>query len=206
MWDKRALSQTNGVLKRGLALRCVSLLTAFVFLTTNVTWAQPQTPRVPRAKSVSPVSFSEPVVLPEELGTVQTQYNASGSRPTVIVIRDAHTLSLKALAVETRRLVDACLAGTVKPDELSGATFTVTNLGAFGIEHFTPILNPPQVGILGVGNINLTPVEVDGEVTHIPHIGLSLTINHQVVDGAPGARFLQALARRLAEIDLLVAL
>jgi pyruvate dehydrogenase E2 component (dihydrolipoamide acetyltransferase) len=124
----------------------------------------------------------------------------------VPVIRDAHTLSLKQLADETHRLVDACLTGTVKPDELNGGTFTVTNLGAFGIEHFTPILNPPQVGILGVSNINLKPIEVDGEVTHIPHIGLSLTINHQVVDGAPGARFLQALAQRLADIDLLVAL
>jgi pyruvate dehydrogenase E2 component (dihydrolipoamide acetyltransferase) len=124
----------------------------------------------------------------------------------VPVVHNAHALNLKQLADEIHRLAGACLAGNIKPDELGGATFTVTNLGAFGIEHFTPILNPPQVGILGVSNINLRPVEVEGDVTFIPHIGLSLTINHQVVDGAPGARFLQALARRLADIDLMVTL
>jgi pyruvate dehydrogenase E2 component (dihydrolipoamide acetyltransferase) len=124
----------------------------------------------------------------------------------VPVIRNAQALSLKQLADEAHRLADACLNSSIKPDEMTGATFTITNLGAFGIEHFTPILNPPQVGILGVSNINLKPVEVGGEIAFIPHMGLSLTINHQVVDGAPGARFLQALSQRLAEIDLLVAL
>jgi pyruvate dehydrogenase E2 component (dihydrolipoamide acetyltransferase) len=82
----------------------------------------------------------------------------------------------------------------------------VTNLGSLGIESFTPILNPPQVGILGVGNINLKPVDVAGEVKFVPHIGLSLTINHQVVDGAPAARFLQTLSQRLAELELLLAM
>jgi len=67
------------------------------------------------------------------------------------------------------------------------------------------VLNPPQVGILGVGNINLKPVMADGEVAFVPHLGLSLTINHQVVDGAPAARFLQALSQALAAIDLLPA-
>ena len=72
---------------------------------------------------------------------------------------------------------------------MSGATFTVTNLGNLGIESFTPVLNPPQVGILGVGSIQLKPVETEGVVQFIPHLNLSLTINHQVVDGAPAARF-----------------
>jgi pyruvate dehydrogenase E2 component (dihydrolipoamide acetyltransferase) len=89
---------------------------------------------------------------------------------------------------------------------MNGGTFTVTNLGSFGIESFTPVLNPPQVAILGVGNVNLKPVEVEGEVQFIPHLGLSLTINHQVVDGAPAARFLQALAQGLAQFELLLAL
>jgi pyruvate dehydrogenase E2 component (dihydrolipoamide acetyltransferase) len=71
---------------------------------------------------------------------------------------------------------------------------------------FTPILNPPQVGILGVGAILPMPVDRDGETQFIPHIGLSLTIDHQAVDGAPGARFLQALARSIAQFDLLLAL
>lgn len=124
----------------------------------------------------------------------------------VPVVRRADTLSLKQIAAEARRLASACLEGTVKPDEITGGTFTVTNLGAFGIESFTPVLNPPEVGILGVGNINLKPVDVKGTVEFIPHIGLSLTINHQVVDGAPAARFLKALSQALADLELLLAL
>ncbi len=124
----------------------------------------------------------------------------------VLVIRNAHLLPLKALAAEAKRLAATCLEGKVAPDELEGGTFTVTNLGSLGIESFTPVLNPPQVGILGVGNINPKPI-MDGEdIAFIPHLGLSLTINHQVVDGAPAARFLQTLARYIADIDLLLAL
>lgn len=124
----------------------------------------------------------------------------------VPVIRQAQTLSLKALAGEAHRLADACTSGQIKPDELTGGTFSVSNLGNLGIESFTPVLNPPQVGILGVGGINLKPVEVDGEVAFIPHVSLSLTINHQVVDGASGARFLQGLSRNLGQIDLLLGI
>jgi len=124
----------------------------------------------------------------------------------VPVIRRANLLSLKQLSGESRRLAAACQAGKIAPDELSGGTFTVTNLGSLGVESFTPVLNPPEVAILGVGNIQLKPVEVEGEVQFIPHLGLSLTINHQVVDGAPAARFLQALSQGLAEIGLLLAL
>lgn len=124
----------------------------------------------------------------------------------VPVIRNAHQLSLKQLAQESRRLAEACLNGKVLPDELNGGTFTVTNLGSFGVESFTPILNPPQVGILGVGNINLKAIETDDGIEFIPHLGLSLTINHQVVDGAPAARFLHALSQNLAAFDLMLAL
>ena len=124
----------------------------------------------------------------------------------VPVIRNAQVLSLRQIAMEAKRLADGAMDGSVSPDELSGGTFTVTNLGSLGIESFTPILNPPQVGILGVGNINLKPVDVGGEVEFVPHLSLSLTINHQVVDGAPAARFLQTLSQRLAELELLLAL
>lgn len=123
----------------------------------------------------------------------------------VPVVRNADGRSLKGLAEETHRLAEAAQAGKILPDEMNGGTFSVTNLGAFGIESFTPVLNPPQVAILGVSNIQLKPIEVDDKPQLIPHIGLSLTINHQVVDGAPGARFLQALAKAIASIDLLVA-
>lgn len=124
----------------------------------------------------------------------------------VPVIRNAHTLGLKALGAEAKRLGNACQQGGIDPDLLQGGTFTVTNLGAFGIESFTPVLNVPQVAILGVGGIQLKPVAGAAGVEFIPHLGLSLTINHQVVDGAPAARFLQALAKTLAAIDLELAM
>jgi pyruvate dehydrogenase E2 component (dihydrolipoamide acetyltransferase) len=124
----------------------------------------------------------------------------------VPVIRRAHALGLRDIAREAGRLIDGCREGGISPDELSGGTFTVSNLGNLGVESFTPVLNPPQVGILGVGSIALRPVAgVGGEVAFVPHIGLSLTINHQVVDGAPGARFLQALVEALSHFDLLLA-
>lgn len=124
----------------------------------------------------------------------------------VPVIRNAHTRSLKSLADDAHRLASACTEGRITPDEMQGGTFTVTNLGSLGIESFTPVLNPLQVAILGVGSIQLKPVDVDGTVAFIPHISLSLTVNHQVVDGAPAARFLQALSQNLAAFDLLLGL
>lgn len=122
------------------------------------------------------------------------------------VIRKADRMTLRQLAHEASQLVKAGQDGKLAPDALNGGTFTVTNLGRFEIESFTPLLNAPQVAILGVGNINLKAVEQDGAIQHIPHIGLSLTIDHQIVDGAPGAKFLQALARNLAQFELLLAL
>ena len=121
----------------------------------------------------------------------------------VAVIRNAEALSLKRLSDEARRLAEACRGRTVTPAELRGGTFTVSNLGALGIESFSPLLNPPQVAILGVGAIDLKPLQVEEAVEFIPHIGLSLTIDHQAVDGAPAARFLQRLSRNLAQVDLL---
>ena len=124
----------------------------------------------------------------------------------VPVIRNADNRSLRGLAQESKRLAAAIQGGTILPDEMIGGTFTVTNLGNLGIEQFTPILNVPQVAILGVGSVNLKAIEVNEEVEFVPHIALSLTINHQVVDGAPGARFLQALAFGIKNLDLLLAI
>lgn len=128
----------------------------------------------------------------------------------VPVIRQANRLSLRALAQESKRLAAAVQDGTILPDEMAGGTFTVTNLGSLGIEQFTPILNVPQVAILGVGSVNLKAVAVNGDpdegVEFIPHVSLSLTINHQVVDGAPAARFLQALVAGIKELELLLAI
>ncbi|MCX7788231.1 MAG: 2-oxo acid dehydrogenase subunit E2 [Spirochaetes bacterium] len=123
----------------------------------------------------------------------------------VPVIRNAQTLSLAALSREAKRLAQACMEGKISTDDLSGGTFTVTNLGSFGIQYFTPILNAPQVAILGVGTIQPQPVMEGEEVKFYPHIGLSLTVDHQAVDGAPASRFLKALVEATANIDLLFA-
>ena len=124
----------------------------------------------------------------------------------VPVVRGAQELSLRALSAEAKRLAAACTENTVNPDELGGGTFTVTNLGQLGVESFTPVLNPPQNAILGVGSITLRPVRDGESVQFVEHLGLSLTINHQAVDGAPGARFLQALCRAIEQVDLMSAL
>jgi pyruvate dehydrogenase E2 component (dihydrolipoamide acetyltransferase) len=123
----------------------------------------------------------------------------------VPVIRDAGALSLAALSAEARRLAAACSAGTISPDELTGATFTVSNLGALGVEAFTPVLNAPEVGILGVGAVVARPVlGPDGAVLGAEQrIGLSLTIDHQALDGAPAARILRSLAEAMGDVDLL---
>lgn len=127
----------------------------------------------------------------------------------VPVIRNANLLSLPKISSEAKRLALACQNGSAGPGEITGSTFTVTNLGSLGITGFTPVLNAPEVGILGVCGIELKPVPADGEeccgMKFEPYIGFSLTINHQVVDGAPAARFLRALGQAVAEIDLLLA-
>jgi pyruvate dehydrogenase E2 component (dihydrolipoyllysine-residue acetyltransferase) len=121
------------------------------------------------------------------------------------VIRDAHALSLTELASRARVLAGQALAGTVPPSELAGATFTVSHLGSLGIEWFTPVVNPPQVAILGVGAIHLTPVRNDAAIEFIDVIPLSLTCDHQAIDGAPGARFLQVLSSRIADVESLLS-
>jgi pyruvate dehydrogenase E2 component (dihydrolipoamide acetyltransferase) len=133
----------------------------------------------------------------------------------VPVIRNAELLSLAQISSEAKRLASDCQKGSVNPDELSGSTFTVSNLGSFGITSFTPVLNAPDVAILGVCGIEMKPVAVseasecdcncDCGVCFEPHIGFSLTIDHQAVDGAPAARFLKALCEAVARIDLLLA-
>jgi pyruvate dehydrogenase E2 component (dihydrolipoamide acetyltransferase) len=125
----------------------------------------------------------------------------------VPVIRNANLLSLAQISSEAKRLATACQNGTANPDELSGSTFSVSNLGSFGITSFTPVLNMPEVAVLGVCGIELKPVADSGTtgVRFEPHIGFSLTINHQAVDGAPAARFLKALCDTVAHIDLLLA-
>ena len=118
----------------------------------------------------------------------------------VVVVRDADQKSIIDIHQELGILTKRALVGKSQPDDLSGSTFTITNLGIFGIDGFTPILNPPEVGILGVGRIAERPVIQDGKIVQCPIMTLSLTIDHRLVDGAPAARFLQTLATRVAEL------
>ena len=123
----------------------------------------------------------------------------------VPVIRSAQALGLKAFSDEAKRLAGGAIDGTIAPDFLSGGTFTVSNIGSFGIETFTPVINLPQTAILGVGAITPRPtVTADGSIGVEQRLNLSLTIDHQVIDGADGARFLRDLVAAIENIDVTV--
>ena len=116
----------------------------------------------------------------------------------VPVVRDSSDLSIEALSSAIKKLALACREGTIPPDDLAGGSFTLTNLGMLGVETFTPVLNAPEIAILGVGGIVLKPKRSSsGEVTYADCLPLSLTIDHQAIDGAPAARFLQSLVFHL---------
>jgi pyruvate dehydrogenase E2 component (dihydrolipoamide acetyltransferase) len=109
------------------------------------------------------------------------------------VIRDADRLHLLAIQQLGDELIARALAGTSLPDDFSGGSFTITNLGGFDIDGFTPIINQPQAAILGVGRIASRPVDVGGVVGLRQMMTLSLSFDHRLVDGGPAARFLQRL-------------
>ena len=124
----------------------------------------------------------------------------------VPVLRNADQRSLASISQTFKPLAIACQEGKASPDDLQGGTFTITNLGALGIETFTPVLNVPEVAILGVGGLQLKPYPgADGEVVFKQSISLSLTIDHQAADGAPGARFLNDLVSSLENFNLVLA-
>jgi pyruvate dehydrogenase E2 component (dihydrolipoamide acetyltransferase) len=116
----------------------------------------------------------------------------------VPVVRDADKKSLKDIAAEAKTLAEKARASQLKLEEVSGGTFTVSNLGMYGVDAFTPIINTPQSGILGVGRIVEKPVIHRGEVTRRSMMVLSLTFDHRVIDGAPAGAFLQTVADLLA--------
>lgn len=115
----------------------------------------------------------------------------------VPVIAGAHRLTLREIAAVTRELGERARAGQLRLEDVSGGTFTVTNLGAYGIDAFTPILNPGETGILGVGRIVEKPALWRGEITRRSLLTLSLTFDHRAIDGAPAAAFLQAVVEIL---------
>ena len=113
----------------------------------------------------------------------------------VPVLRDADQLTLAQIAAQSRALIERARSGAAAPGELSGSTFSLTNLGAYDIDAFTPILNPPEVGILGMGRIREAIVPRNGQPALGHLMVLSLTFDHRAVDGAPAAAFLQTIKR-----------
>lgn len=122
----------------------------------------------------------------------------------VPTIFSADRLPLNEIARRAKQLASECQSGSINPDLLQNGSFTVTNLGTLDIESFTPVLNPPQTGILGVNNIVQRAREVDGELEFYPAMGLSLTFDHRAIDGAPAARFLKELKTNLENFSVLL--
>src|SRR5579859_1565697 len=110
----------------------------------------------------------------------------------VPVIHDVPQLSIEQIAARSRELIEKARAGKLRAEEMQGGTFTITNLGAYGIDAFTPIINHPECAILGIGRIAPQPVVIDRALAVRDMVTLSLTFDHRIVDGAPAARFLAA--------------
>ena len=119
-------------------------------------------------------------------------------------IPHAEKLDIIALSKALKKVADDCKKGSINPDLLSSeaASFTVSNLGGFGVEWFTPVINLPQSGILGVGTIVPRPKAIDGGMAFVPYLGLSLTYDHRALDGGEATRFLKQVAVEIETLDV----
>ena len=124
----------------------------------------------------------------------------------VPTIFDADRMSLSQLSTALKELAAQAKSGSISPDLLTGASFTVSNLGALGVEMFTPVINPPQVAILGVCGTITRIREFEGNLAAYQSMGLSLTYDHRAIDGADASRFAQDLSKNIENLDLLLAL
>ena len=115
------------------------------------------------------------------------------------VVKHAHLKGITQIGSEVKELAGRARDKKLMPEEYTGATFSVSNLGMFGIHEFTAIINPPEAGILAVGGIEQTPVVEDGEVVVRPRMRITMSCDHRVIDGAQGSRFLQTLKGMLEE-------
>ena len=115
------------------------------------------------------------------------------------VVTDAHAKGLGQISTEVRELAGRAREKKLQPHEYTGSTFSISNLGMFGIEEFTAVINPPEAGILAVGMVEERPVVVDGEVVVQPRMRITMSCDHRVIDGAQGARFLATLKSFLEE-------
>ncbi len=122
----------------------------------------------------------------------------------VPVVKYANIKGLKTISDDIKELAEKARTNTLQPDEMTGGTFTVSNLGMFNIESFTPIINQPEVAILGINTIKETAVKVDGELQFIPMMTLSLTADHRVVDGSVAAQFLNRLKEFIENPNMLM--
>jgi pyruvate dehydrogenase E2 component (dihydrolipoamide acetyltransferase) len=121
--------------------------------------------------------------------------------PTIFA---ANKKSLTEISAEVKQLAAEARLGSINPDLLQGGSFTVSNLGPTGVEMFTPVINPPQVGIFGVCGVTTKVKQTDEGIVTYPSIGMSLTYDHRAVDGAPASRFAQAVCEKLAQFSLLL--
>jgi pyruvate dehydrogenase E2 component (dihydrolipoamide acetyltransferase) len=141
----------------------------------------------------------------ERLSTINLGMAVDTERGLLVpVIQNADQKGLRAFGAEFRALMERARAGKLLPDELSGGTFTITNLGMYEVDAFTPIINLPEATILGVGRIQPKPVVQDGQVVVRQMWTLSLAFDHRLVDGAPAARFLQRIKHLIENPYLLL--
>ena len=123
----------------------------------------------------------------------------------VPTIFNADKMTLKEISDTVKKLAKECKEGKIKPDYLKGASFTVSNIGVYGIESFTPVINPPQTGILGVCAMKDAFRMENGEIKVYPSMGLSLSYDHRALDGTPASKFLVDLKKNLENFNLLLA-
>lgn len=121
-----------------------------------------------------------------------------------VVVQDADQKPLRLISAEMRELAGKARAGKVRPEDIEGSTFSISNMGMYDVDHFVAIINPPEVGILAIGSAMQVPVVVDGEVKVGTRMKATISIDHRVSDGAEAARFMQSLARYLEEPMLLM--
>jgi pyruvate dehydrogenase E2 component (dihydrolipoamide acetyltransferase) len=113
-----------------------------------------------------------------------------------VVARDADKVSLGTLAVNNKEMIARALEGKVKPDDITGSTFTVSNMGMYDVEHFIAVINPPEAGILAIGSATKVPiVKPDGSLGVGNHMKVTISVDHRVSDGAEGAKYLQAFKK-----------
>jgi pyruvate dehydrogenase E2 component (dihydrolipoamide acetyltransferase) len=121
-----------------------------------------------------------------------------------VVNRDTDRKSLRQIASEVRSMVVRAREGKVRPDDIEGSTFSISNLGMFEVEHFIAIINPPEAAILAVGSVREVPVVKNGSVAPGMRMNATISVDHRVSDGVEAAQFLQTLAKYLEDPLLLM--